>query len=123
MILGLQNEREWQAFCEQVLQQPALASDPRFDANAKRNTHRAELDAVIHAVFGQLDTAAVEQRLDEAQIANARMNDMAGCGPIRSCRRATAGAQWARRPARSPRCCRCAPQQLRLPHGSRAGSG
>jgi itaconate CoA-transferase len=78
VILGLQNEREWQAFCEKVLQQPALASDPRFDANAKRNTHRAELDAVIHAVFGQLDTAAVEQRLDEAQIANARMNDMAG---------------------------------------------
>ena len=78
VILGLQNEREWQAFCEKVLQQPALASDPRFDANAKRNAHRAELDAAIHAVFGQLDTAAVEQRLDEAQIANARMNDMAG---------------------------------------------
>jgi itaconate CoA-transferase len=78
VILGLQNEREWQAFCEKVLQQPALATDPRFDANAKRSAHRAELDAAIHAVFGRLATAAVEQRLDAAQIANGRMNDMAG---------------------------------------------
>jgi itaconate CoA-transferase len=78
VILGLQNEREWQAFCEKVLLQPALATDPRFDANAKRSAHRAELDAAIHAVFGQLATAAVEQRLDAAQIANGRMNDMAG---------------------------------------------
>jgi itaconate CoA-transferase len=61
-----------------VLLQPALATDPRFDANAKRSAHRAELDAAIHAVFGQLATAAVEQRLDAAQIANGRMNDMAG---------------------------------------------
>jgi itaconate CoA-transferase len=78
VILGLQNEREWQAFCEKVLHQPALATDPRFDANAKRNANRAELDAAIHAVFGRLATAAVEQRLDAAQIANGRMNDMAG---------------------------------------------
>jgi itaconate CoA-transferase len=78
VILGLQNEREWQAFCDKVLQQPALATDPRFDANAKRSAHRAELDAAIHAVFGRLATAAVEQRLDAAQIANGRMNDMAG---------------------------------------------
>jgi itaconate CoA-transferase len=78
VILGLQNEREWVAFCEKVLQQPVLAADPRFDANAKRNANRAALDVAIHSVFGQLSTAAVEERLDQAQIANARMNDMAG---------------------------------------------
>ena len=78
VMLGLQNEREWKVFCDVVLQDAALATDPRFDANAKRNEHRADLKALIVAVFSQLSTAQVVARLDEAQIANARMNDMAG---------------------------------------------
>ncbi|MBA2673728.1 CaiB/BaiF CoA-transferase family protein [Ramlibacter sp.] len=78
IMLGLQNEREWKQFCEKVLQAPALAANPRFDSNAKRNTHRAELKALIAQVFGALDISQVEQRLDAAQIAHARMNDMAG---------------------------------------------
>ncbi|HSN33780.1 MAG TPA: CaiB/BaiF CoA-transferase family protein, partial [Ideonella sp.] len=43
VVLGLQNEREWKAFCERVLQQPALATDPRFDSNGKRNEQRQAL--------------------------------------------------------------------------------
>jgi len=78
VMLGLQNEREWRVFCEKVLLQPTLASDPRFDANARRNANRAALQAVIVESFGALTTAQIEQRLDAAQIANARMNDMAG---------------------------------------------
>jgi crotonobetainyl-CoA:carnitine CoA-transferase CaiB-like acyl-CoA transferase len=78
VILGLQNEREWATFCDKVLRNAALATDARFDANAKRSAHRSELDAEIHAVFGRLSTAEVEQRLEDAQIANGRMNDMAG---------------------------------------------
>ena len=78
VMLGLQNEREWKLFCDVVLQDPALATDPRFDANARRNQHREALKALILGVFAQLTTAQVLQRLDQAQIANARMNDMAG---------------------------------------------
>jgi len=78
VMLGLQNEREWRVFCEKVLLQPALASDPRFDANAKRNEHRAALEAIILETFSALSSAQVLERLDAAQIANARMNDMAG---------------------------------------------
>jgi crotonobetainyl-CoA:carnitine CoA-transferase CaiB-like acyl-CoA transferase len=78
VILGIQNEREWAAFCDKVLGNAQLATDPRFDANAKRNEHRAELQAIILEVFKSLNTVQVEQRLDEAQIANGRMNDMAG---------------------------------------------
>jgi crotonobetainyl-CoA:carnitine CoA-transferase CaiB-like acyl-CoA transferase len=78
VMLGLQNEREWRLFCEKVLLQPALAADPRFDSNARRNEHREALRAIIVAVFGALGTAQVLERLDAAQIANARMNDMAG---------------------------------------------
>jgi itaconate CoA-transferase len=78
VILGIQNEREWAAFCEKVLGNAALAADPRFDSNARRNENRAALQAIILDVFRALGTVQVEQRLDEAQIANARMNDMAG---------------------------------------------
>ena len=77
VMLGLQNEREWKVFCEQVLRQPGLAADPRFDSNARRNEHRAPLKAIILESFGQLSAAQVVQRLDDAQIANARMNSMA----------------------------------------------
>lgn len=77
VMLGLQNEREWKLFCDLVLLQPALATDPRFDSNARRNEHRAELKALILAVFTTLSAAQVIGRLDEARIANARMNTMA----------------------------------------------
>ena len=78
VMLGLQNEREWRVFCEKVLLQPGLAIDPRFDANAKRNEHRAALKAIILETFSAMSSAQVLERLDAAQIANARMNDMAG---------------------------------------------
>ncbi|MCW5648627.1 MAG: CoA transferase [Ramlibacter sp.] len=77
VMLGLQNEREWKIFCEKVLLQPALATDARFDANAKRNAHRGELKALILQAFGDMTAAQVVQRLDDAGIANARMNSMA----------------------------------------------
>jgi itaconate CoA-transferase len=35
-MLGLQNEREWAIFCDQVLQQPALATDARFSWTRRR---------------------------------------------------------------------------------------
>jgi len=77
VMLGLQNEREWVIFCKVVLQQPGLATDPRFDSNARRNEHREALKAIILAAFAGMSTAEVTTRLDEAQIANARMNSMA----------------------------------------------
>ncbi len=78
VMLGVQNEREWQAFCSGVLGQPALAADPRFNSSAQRNTHRAELQTVIETVLTTLASAQVLARLDAAQIANASVNDMAG---------------------------------------------
>ena len=78
VMLGLQNEREWRVFCDKVLVQPALAADPRFEANALRNANREALKEIILETFSTLSSAQVLERLDAAQIANARMNDMAG---------------------------------------------
>jgi crotonobetainyl-CoA:carnitine CoA-transferase CaiB-like acyl-CoA transferase len=76
VMLGLQNEREWTVFCDKVLRQPALAQDPRYSSNSRRSAARDELRRVILDAFAQLTAAEVVQRLDEAQIANARVNDM-----------------------------------------------
>ena len=78
VMLGLQNEREWRVFCDKVLLQPGLATDARFEANALRNANRGALREIILGTFSTLSTAQVLERLDAAQIANARMNDMAG---------------------------------------------
>ena len=77
VMLGLQNEREWLAFCQQVLLQPALATDERFNANARRTAARAELKALIELAFAPLTAEQVVQRLEAAGIANAQVNSMA----------------------------------------------
>jgi itaconate CoA-transferase len=76
LTLGVQNEREWARFCEVVLEQPQLATDPRFDRNSKRVANREALHAIIDEVFSRLTVAEVLARLEEAQIANARINTM-----------------------------------------------
>ena len=76
IMLGLQNEREWALFCEKVLDKPTLANDPRFDKNFKRNENRIELSKIILDRFASLTSEQVIAKLDEAQIANASLNDM-----------------------------------------------
>ena len=78
VMLGLQNEREWQRFCQSVLLQPELADDDRFANNSARSANREALEAMIVQAFAACTTAEVQQRLDNAQIANARVNDMQG---------------------------------------------
>ena len=76
VMLGLQNEREWKNFCETVIRQPQLHTDERFCSNSRRVMNREELAQLILEVFSSLSAAQVIERLDEAGIANARMNDM-----------------------------------------------
>ena len=76
VYLGIQNEREWERFCRVVLRRPELATDARFDSSPNRVAHRGELHAAIDEVFGHLDAVEIVERLEAAQIANARMNTM-----------------------------------------------
>jgi len=76
VMLGLQNEREWAVFCDKVLEQPQLENDARFNTGPKRSSARKELyDIIVRALSG-MSAEQVVQRLDQAQIGNARMNDM-----------------------------------------------
>jgi len=74
VYLGLQNEREWGRFCAEALGRPEVAIDPRFSSNPQRVKHRDELDALITNAFSGLTADEVIDRLETAQIANARMN-------------------------------------------------
>ena len=76
VMLGLQNEREWKLFCDIVLRRPELAADPRFDANVRRVENRAVLKDIIEQSFARLTAEDVIARLDEAQIANAAVNQV-----------------------------------------------
>jgi itaconate CoA-transferase len=74
ITLGIQNAREWTRFCADVLGQPALATDRRFETNTARVQHRAALHAAIDAVFAGRTITAVVERLESAGIAWAKMN-------------------------------------------------
>jgi itaconate CoA-transferase len=64
------------AFCGAVLLQPELANDPRFASNSLRNQNRDALRQLIVDSFSGLSSDTVIARLDEAKIANARVNTM-----------------------------------------------
>jgi itaconate CoA-transferase len=73
VFLGIQNEREWKMFCEEVLGREGMAEDHRFDKNSRRVENRDELHAEIESVFSGLSSEEVIERLERAGVANARM--------------------------------------------------
>jgi crotonobetainyl-CoA:carnitine CoA-transferase CaiB-like acyl-CoA transferase len=78
IVLAIQNEREWADFCDQVLGDATLVSDPRLESNQVRVENREFVDQLISGVFSQLKQAAAVQRLSQAGIAYGRLNDIAG---------------------------------------------
>lgn len=77
VMLGIQNEREWAAFCREVLRRPELAVDPRYGDPARRSAAQADLEPLIVAALATLTADEALARLDAAQIANARVNTVA----------------------------------------------
>lgn len=76
VMLGLQNEREWGILCEKVLDMPGLEKDKRFTNTALRSQNRKELYEIICAKFKESSVQEVVRKLEEAGIANAKLNEM-----------------------------------------------
>jgi itaconate CoA-transferase len=76
VFISVQNEREFASFCEQVLKKPALARDPRFSSSPARQQNRDAMHRDIDEVFAALTADKIVERLEAADIANARLNDM-----------------------------------------------
>lgn len=78
VLVAVQNEREFGRLCAEVLGDAGLPADARFADNSARCAHRAELDAVIDAVFSATGTDELRRRLAAADIAFGEVNDVAG---------------------------------------------
>ncbi len=74
VYLGIQNEREWARFCQEVLGRPDLVGDPRFASNSERVRHREELDRLVNETLVTKSAARIITQLEAAGIACARMN-------------------------------------------------
>lgn len=76
VVLAVQNEREWQAFCDDVLKAPTLTQDPRFNTVERRLANREELEALVERAIGKEDSGDWFARLEEHRIAYGRLNDL-----------------------------------------------
>lgn len=96
VLLSVQNNREFSALCKLVLMQPELASDPRFSENTDRYSNRDVLNQLINDCFAALDSGSVSTLLDEAKIANSRLNSVAELSEhpfVRNISASTAGVE------------------------------
>lgn len=76
VFLAVQNDREWGRFCKQVLGEPGLISDERFETNSRRVENRSVLERRIAESFAGYTSEEVTRMLDEAAIGNAHLRDV-----------------------------------------------
>lgn len=91
VVISVQNSREWDRFCAEILGDPALADDPRFHDNSARIQHKSEVEALIKTAFGAHDRAELLELLAAAGIASAAVNDVASLSDHPQLDRSTIG--------------------------------
>ena len=75
VFLSVQNDREWEAMCNQVLARPDLATDPRFVHNPERLENDGLTTELLEKAFANHTAEEVVDLLDAAGIACARLRD------------------------------------------------
>ena len=78
ILISIQNDREWRILAKDVMGDAALAADPRFATVTDRVKVRAETDGKVAASFATMDVETLSKKLSDADIAFARVNDVAG---------------------------------------------
>jgi hypothetical protein len=73
VFLGVQNNREWETLCEQVLGRPDLIADDRFRTNPQRVAHNDELTLIIEEAISTMTPGEAVALLDELGIASAQL--------------------------------------------------
>jgi crotonobetainyl-CoA:carnitine CoA-transferase CaiB-like acyl-CoA transferase len=76
VFLSIQNEREFERFCDVVLLNPGLKTDLKFSNGPARSDNRDAMHAEIETIFLKLTTGEILDRLEKAGIANAKLNSM-----------------------------------------------
>jgi len=76
VFLSVQNEREFERFCDAVLLNSSLKKDPRFSTGPARAQNRDAMHAEIEKTFSRFSSGQIVEKLEKADIANARLNSM-----------------------------------------------
>jgi itaconate CoA-transferase len=76
ILISIQNDREWVGLCSKVLERPELGTDPRFATSPARLAHRRQTDGAVAAHFASLDVLTLSKKLEAADIAFARVNEV-----------------------------------------------
>lgn len=92
VLISIQNEREWKAFCAGVMGDAALPEQPGFETNVTRVRNRAMVDAAVAARFAALSREAARAALDAAGTAYGFVNDVAGLAAHPALRRVSVEA-------------------------------
>ncbi len=77
VLISVQNEREWQRLCTDVLNSDALLNNALFNSNNQRVENRSALEQEINAITRQLSANELQQRLQNASIAFGAINSAA----------------------------------------------
>jgi crotonobetainyl-CoA:carnitine CoA-transferase CaiB-like acyl-CoA transferase len=78
ILIGVQNDRGWQQLVTAVFDRPDLVDHPRLRTNVLRVAHRAECDEVVAAETATWSTAELDDRLAEAGVPAAEINELQG---------------------------------------------
>ena len=78
ILISIQNDREWRILAKDVMGDAVLAADPNFATVMERMKRRPETDGKVAASFATMDVETLSKKLEAADIAFARVNDVAG---------------------------------------------
>jgi len=88
VLISIQNEREWAAFCAGVLDEPGLATQVGFDSNNARVANRPAVDARVGQAFQAMTRRQAAERLGRAGTAYGFVNELADLAHHPALRRA-----------------------------------
>jgi itaconate CoA-transferase len=92
VLISIQNDREFERLCHGVLDRPGLEKDPRYATGIARNGRRDDTNAIVRESFSKQVFADLAARLDAAQIAWARVSNIAALSKHPQLRRTKFGS-------------------------------
>lgn len=76
IFLAIQNSREWNVFCKEILNNLSLVTDTRFKTNSDRVKNNIALKEIIEDSLREFEDKEMMAQLEKAGIANAKLNNI-----------------------------------------------
>src|SRR4029077_9850462 len=92
VLISVQNDREFERLCHHVIDRRGLEKDPKYATGIARNERRDDTNAIVAKSFAAQSFAELAAKLDAAQIAWARVSDVAALSKHPQLRRTRFGS-------------------------------